>query len=109
MYLTFSSSSSSSSGEEEPIINDPDKVMLFQAVLVYIGAVPVPHLHLTRRHVIRCAVQSLRAQHAKARTVQMQIFPDQVGLRYLKQYCVICYTVAYLFCERGCIPFYSSW
>lgn len=58
----------------------PNEVMLFQCVLVYIGAVPVSNVDKTRRSIVKKAIHSLRLQHAKARTVLFQIFSDEVCL-----------------------------
>lgn len=68
------SSPSSSDSEEETLSSG----IILKVVLVYIGAVPVPHLQISRKHVIRSALQSLRAQNVRAHTVLLEIFSHQI-------------------------------
>uniref|UniRef100_A0A914UNZ0 PID domain-containing protein n=1 Tax=Plectus sambesii TaxID=2011161 RepID=A0A914UNZ0_9BILA len=72
------SSSTECGSDSDRTTEGISELMLFQCVLVYIGAVPVSNVEKTRRSIVKKAIHSLRLQHAKARTVLFQIFSDEI-------------------------------
>ncbi|KRY69657.1 Regulator of G-protein signaling 12, partial [Trichinella pseudospiralis] len=69
---TGDDSTTDSSGSE------PEPDLLYQAVLVYIGSVPVVSQQYSKRKILRSALQTLKAQKARAHTVLLKIYSDHI-------------------------------
>ncbi|KAL1230145.1 Regulator of G-protein signaling [Trichinella spiralis] len=69
---TGDDSTTDSSGSE------PEPDLLYQAVLVYIGSVPVASQQYSKRKILRSALQTLKAQKARAHTVLLKIYSDHI-------------------------------